>query len=154
MAILEEVKREAQEQPGLVEGPLNDFLKTAVDAEQASVSQRRKVFDAAPDFMRRTLIFASEADIQAVRNTSFETAWKLALSFKEKGNLLYKEGKDKEALDQYSRAISIFRHFRKDGDNFVMVLQDEERLTEEERQNMHDVLLGCFLNAAACLLRR
>lgn len=154
MAILEEALDEPQDRPGLVEGPLNDLLKTAVDSEKASASQRRKVFDAAPDFMRRTLIFASEPDIQAVRKTSFDRAFKLSLSYKEKGNAIYKEGKDKEALDEYSRAISIFRHFRRDGDDFVLVLQDEDSLAAEEKQNMHDVLLGCFLNAAACLLRK
>jgi hypothetical protein len=60
---------------------------------------------------------------------------------------------NKEALDRYSRAISIFRHFKKEGDDFIPGLQDEERVTEEERRNMHDVLLGLSFYAAACLLR-
>eukprot|EP00899_Mesostigma_viride_P001986 jgi/Mesvir1/11789/Mv00153-RA.1 len=148
----------SSEDPGADDG--NDFgetMRKAVELKRAQLKERRRVFEAAPEFLQHTLAHAkSMADL---RRKPVEERLRAAKALKEKGNQLYGKGDCEAALQIYTQAMSHFRWFDRVDDEGVALrgTGDEEgeegRMTPNERKVASEFVVSVFLNSAACLLK-
>lgn len=146
---------EEEEEPsefGNIKEPsdLNNLLQEAAKLKSAQLDEKRREYVGSPAFMQNTLHPGD--DVKSARQAAFADKLETATSFKSEGNERFKAQEYVEAVAAYTKCISVFRYFEDDGEDRPLreVLGASN---EDERKQVVELLVSCYTNVAACLLK-
>eukprot|EP00245_Coleochaete_scutata_P016748 TRINITY_DN793_c0_g1_i1.p1 TRINITY_DN793_c0_g1~~TRINITY_DN793_c0_g1_i1.p1 ORF type:complete len:464 (-),score=108.03 TRINITY_DN793_c0_g1_i1:406-1797(-) len=131
---------------------MEDVLRMAAKIKMAHMADLRKEWDLAPQFMKNTLVLHKDPQVANARLLPGKERLEAASQLKNEGNEAYNRGENVTAIQEYTKALSTFRYFVKDGDRFDLV-NAHDSYGPEERAEMERLLVNIYVNLAVCLLR-
>jgi len=130
---------------------LGELLAHAGELKTAQLRDKRPEFEAAPDYMRVTAVHSAE--VLEARTAAPSKAVVMAASWKDAGTDLFKDGKFEEAIDAYSRAVSVWQWWEKQGEEEMKCVNRWAAVPASHTVEVREQVLSSFLNIAACSLK-
>mmetsp|Transcript_30954 Transcript_30954/g.42901 ORF Transcript_30954/g.42901 Transcript_30954/m.42901 type:complete len:420 (-) Transcript_30954:313-1572(-) len=148
----EEVAKPKNKEPDM---DFNTMLKKAAELKTAQLKDKRREWEAAPEWLKNTMMYERQGDVKEIRETkTLSEKLEAATKFKDDGNAHYAAGKLDDAMTEYVKCVAVYRLFRRiDKQEMIWLDREEEKLEPEERQKVEDVLGVAFTNIAQCMIK-
>jgi len=134
----------------------DDILRKASEIKTAQMKDKRRAWEASPEFMKNTMTFDKDESYVAMRKSA-SVAEKIAFAapIKEEGNELFAKGKYAQAMAKYTAAVAVFRYWNREQSgreqNIVKYYDDEAIADPDDRDAARNLIRSVYLNAAQCM---
>ena len=134
----------------------DDILRKASEIKTAQMKDKRRAWEASPEFMKNTMTFDKDESYVAMRKSA-SVAEKIAFAapIKEEGNELFAKGKYAQAMAKYTAAVAVFRYWNREQSgreqNVVKYYDDEAVEDPDDRRAAQNLIRSIYLNAAQCM---
>lgn len=134
----------------------DDILRKASEIKTAQMKDKRRAWEASPEFMKNTMTFDKDESYVAMRKSA-SVAEKIAFAapIKEEGNELFAKGKYAQAMAKYTAAVAVFRYWNREQSgreqNVVKYYDDEAVEDPDDRRAARNLIRSIYLNAAQCM---
>lgn len=132
---------------------VKECLRRAVEIKAKQLSDARREYEEAPEFVKQTLARDRDAVYDAVRGSSMRERVAFASELIERANALTRAKENDEALELYSDALAVFCHFaRPSGTESTSQLIYVDHLEGSTTDEGVEVVKRIMLNASACMM--
>ena len=134
----------------------DDILRKASEIKTAQMRDKRRAWEASPEFMKNTMTFDKDESYVAMRKSA-SVAEKIAFAapIKEGGNDLFAKGKYAQAMAKYTAAVAVFRYWNREQSgreqNVVKYYDDDAIADPNDRRAARNLIRSVYLNAAQCM---
>ena len=134
----------------------DDILRKASEIKTAQMRDKRRAWEASPEFMKNTMTFDKDESYVAMRKSA-SVAEKIAFAapIKEEGNDLFAKGKYAQAMAKYTAAVAVFRYWNREQSgreqNVVKYYDDDAIADPDDRRAARNLIRSVYLNAAQCM---
>ena len=134
----------------------DDILRKASEIKTAQMRDKRRAWEASPEFMKNTMTFDKDESYVAMRKSA-SVAEKIAFAapIKEEGNDLFAKGKYAQAMAKYTAAVAVFRYWNREQSgreqNIVKYYDDDAIADPDDRRAARNLIRFIYLNAAQCM---
>ena len=130
-------------------------MRKASEMKAAQMKDKRRAWEASPEFMKNTMTFDKDESYVKMRESA-SVAEKIAFAepIKDEGNDLFAKGKYAQAMAKYTAAVAVFRYWNRThhgNEQNIVKHYDDEALTGDERTAAHGLIRSIYLNAAQCM---
>ena len=132
---------------------VNECLRRAVEIKAKQLSDARREYEEAPEFVKQTISRDRDAAYDAVRGSSIHERALFASDLIERANSLTRGNEHEEALELYSDALAVFCHFaRPSGTESTSRLVYVDHLEGSTTDEGAEAVKRIMLNASACMM--
>ena len=115
----------------------DDILRKASEIKTAQMKDKRRAWEASPEFMKNTMTFDKDESYVAMRKSA-SVAEKIAFAapIKEEGNELFAKGKYAQAMAKYTAAVAVFRYWNREQsgrEQNVVKYYDDDAIADPRR---------------------
>eukprot|EP01038_Epipyxis_sp_PR26KG_P010231 gene10231-13763_t len=137
--------------------PFQVLFQRAATLKTASQAVFRKKYNSYPPWYQHSL-FSQQDIINARKLSQFDELYEFSSTCKIIGNQYFESGDYMEAIDQYERALSLFKWIesmeedwkRKEIDDDKLLLLEYQPKNNDEISKINQLFINCYLNLAVC----
>ena len=122
----------------------------------AQLKDKRREWEASPDFMKNTMAYDKDDTLVALRKDgTVREKIDHATPAKARGNELYAEGLYEDAMSEYTKAIAVFRYWNREtvGNEQNLVCFKDDETTTPTDPAARAFVSSVLLNASACMAK-